>query len=521
MGKSDENQNNMRAHKAAGESKHKHKQKNKPSFDGLTSSPFAMNFEDKDEGFRQSQWRDHFRQLCEYKIKFGHCIVPFKYSASPKLGVWVSKQRTIYRKNTKEMSTSMTAERIRALDGIGFDWGTSKAELVSIWNERFQQLCEFKARFGHYLVPVKYPANPKLGVWVSKQRYHGKTYQEGTPSPMTAERIRVLESVGFEWDTTAAFWSLRVRQLREFKVQFGHCLVPNKYSASTKLGQWVATQRTNYKMYHEGKPSPMTAERIQELESIGFEWEPNHVAWRLRFRQLREFKAEFGHCRVPTKYSENPTLGQWVSTQRHNFKLFQEGKSSRMTAERIQELERVGFEWETTTGMGFWSLQFRQLCEFKVQFGHCRVPQQYSANPKLRQWVSTQRHNFKLFQEGKSSRITAGRIRELESVGFEWEPNDFPLKVRSEQLREFKAQFGHCVMPQQYPAKPKLGQWASTQRSNCKLYPEGKPSSMTAERIRELESVEFISILPTPSSGSGFRSSATTASCIRKESQVP
>ena len=418
MGKSDEKQTKKRAHKAtAGESKDKN--------NTLGRSPLAVTFEATDDGgLRHSQWCEHFRQLCEYKIKFGDCIVPFKYPANPKLGVWVSKQRIKYRKHTEETSTSITAERIRALDGIGFDWGTSKAELVSIWNKRFQQLCDFKVQFGHSLVPIKHPANPQLGQWVTKQRYLGKLFQEGEPSCITAERIQALDSVGFEWETaTAAFWSVRFRQLLEFKAQFGNCLVPNKYSATPKLGQWVSTQRTNYKMYQEGKPSHMTAERIQELESVGFEWEPNHNAWSLRFRQLREFKSEFGHCVVPNKYSATPKLAHWVVTQRSTYRLYQDGKPSRMTAERIQELESVGFEWETTTGMTVWRLRFRQLREFKVQFGHCLVPTKYAANKKLGKWVSTQRTNYKLYREGKPSAMTAERIRELESAGFEWKPN--------------------------------------------------------------------------------------------------
>ena len=54
----------------------------------------------------------------------------------------------------------MTLERIRELDGIGFEWKTGSAGL---WYERFQQLCEYKAQFGHYLVPQQYSANPNLG----------------------------------------------------------------------------------------------------------------------------------------------------------------------------------------------------------------------------------------------------------------------------------------------------------------------------------------------------------------------
>ena len=58
-----------------------------------------------------------------------------------------------------EKSTSIIAEHIRALNGIGFDWGTSKTDLESIWNERLGQLPEFNAQFGHSLVKQEYPSS--------------------------------------------------------------------------------------------------------------------------------------------------------------------------------------------------------------------------------------------------------------------------------------------------------------------------------------------------------------------------
>ena len=56
------------------------------------------------------------------------------------------------------------------------------------------------------MVPRKYSVNPKLGLWVLKQRSNFRLYQEGKPSPMTAERILVLESISFEWATTRGFY---------------------------------------------------------------------------------------------------------------------------------------------------------------------------------------------------------------------------------------------------------------------------------------------------------------------------
>ena len=266
MGKSDENQTRKGAHKATGsESKHK----NKPSFD-------ATNFETNDhERLRHSQWRARFQQLHDFKVQSGHCLVPCQYSANPKLGKWVSNQRAQYKLLQKGKPNSMIEERIRELESIGFDWGTTKTDLVSIWSVRFQQLREYKVQSGHCLVPYQYSANPKLGKWVSNQRSSYRSYQEGKPNSITEERIRELESIGFDWATTktglASIWSAQFQQLCEYKIQSGHCIVPQQYAANPNLGRWVSAQRAQYKLFQKGKPSPMTEERIHELESIDFD----------------------------------------------------------------------------------------------------------------------------------------------------------------------------------------------------------------------------------------------------------
>jgi hypothetical protein len=172
---------------------------------------------------------------------------------------------------------------------------------------------------------------------------------------MTAEHIRALNGIGFDWgtsktDSAGLSWYVRFQQLLEFKTQFGHCLVSQRYSANPKLGKWVSNQRCNYKLYQDGKPSPMSEERIQEFDSIGFDWGPSKnnwasPVWRVRFQQLLEFKAKFGHCNVPSKYSANTKLGKWVSTQHSNYRFHQKGKRSLMTAAHIRALDGIGFDW--------------------------------------------------------------------------------------------------------------------------------------------------------------------------------
>ena len=71
------------------------------------------------------------------------------------------------------------------------------------------------------------------------------------------------------------------------------------------------------------------------------------ACWNGWFEQLREFKAQFGHCRVPRREdSPDRKLGNWVTNQRQNFKIYSEGKPSCITAEHIRELESIEFEWD-------------------------------------------------------------------------------------------------------------------------------------------------------------------------------
>ena len=225
MGKTDPKQTQKRARKATScKSKHKtadgeSKHKKQPSFD-------ATKFEaTNDDDLRHSKWRDQFKQLCDFKVQFGNCLVPKPYAANPKLGNWVVTQRSNCKLFPDGTPSRMPAERIRALNGIGFHWD-------ACWNSRVEELREYKAKFGHCLVPSKYAANPKLGNWVKLQRRNYKLYQEEKPSPMTMERIRELYDVGFHWTVIKRDWSVQFQQLCEFKVQFGNCRVPWKYAAN-------------------------------------------------------------------------------------------------------------------------------------------------------------------------------------------------------------------------------------------------------------------------------------------------
>ena len=69
-----------------------------------------------------------------------------------------------------------------------------------------------------------------------------------------------------------------------------------------------------------------------------------------------------------------------MSTQRAEYKKFQAGETSDMTAERIQRLEAEGFVWNALKDL--WDTRFSELEEYKQEHGHCNVPYRHADKPE-------------------------------------------------------------------------------------------------------------------------------------------
>lgn len=164
---------------------------------------------------------------------------------------------------------------------------------VEQWTQRFKELVAFREEFNHCLVPLSWERNPSLAHWVKRQRHQYRIKGEGKHSTMTTERQTMLESLGFVWDSHAAGWEERLRELAQFKNRFGHTNVPKKYPANPQLAVWVKCQRRQFKLLCNRQPnsatarnnkqrgntsssssSNMTAERVQRLTALGFVFNP-------------------------------------------------------------------------------------------------------------------------------------------------------------------------------------------------------------------------------------------------------
>ena len=139
----------------------------------------------------------------------------------------------------------------------------------SSWLIRFQQLKEFKDKYGHCYVPQRFHPNKSLGKWVHK---HRQMARENVQSIKVA-RYRALEKIGF-WldppDRIGISWNRRYSELLKYRNQFGNCNVPQRFAPNRSLGIWVHRQRGELKKMIVGQQTKMTIKRAQALFEIGF-----------------------------------------------------------------------------------------------------------------------------------------------------------------------------------------------------------------------------------------------------------
>ena len=161
---------------------------------------------------------------------------------------------------------------------------------------------------------------------MKRQRHQYRAKKERKHSTLTQERQKLLEQLGFVWDSHASGWEERLKELEDFKEKHGHCRVPKTYAENPQLAIWVKVSAG----CHHGMMGPP-----QGVVIVFF----------VSFLHLQERRTDFLSCCVASIYrcimTHMPFL--FHQCQRRQFKLYSEGKDSNMTIERIHKLRSLGF----------------------------------------------------------------------------------------------------------------------------------------------------------------------------------
>ena len=403
----------------------------------------------------EAQWEEMYEILVDYKREHGDCNVPKRYPENPTFGNWILNQRQNYKKY------QLSQDKIERLNGLGFIWDTIDLR----WENKYSELLIYREEYGNCNVPSNYSENPNLAMWVGHQR---QAYKKGK---LSQDKTKQLNELNIVWDIIEFRWEEMYQALLDYKNKHGHCRVPLNYADNPKLGRWVGHQR---RMYKKGK---LDQDKIKRLEILGFVWKKvlgksADIQWELMCQELINYRKAFGNCNVSSGYMEKQKLGRWVGTQRQ---LHRKGK---LDSNRAELLEKVGFIWDTSAST--WEEMFLELIDYKKQNGDCCVPAGYEVNPKLYNWVGTQKNLY------KRGRLSQNRIERLEELGFEWGTHsEIQWGKLYQELIDYKKEHGNCDIPKTTQEDSKLSRWAVEQR---RRYKRGE---LNKEQIKKLEKQEF------------------------------
>jgi hypothetical protein len=291
------------------------------------------------------RWEAKFQLLKVYQREHGHANVPQRQTdASLKsLAKWVKRQRERYKalqKPThKTASRAITTEEIEALESIGFIWDLS-AERGTTWQERYQELVEFRQKYKHARVPFSFP---HLGEWVQNQRRQKERLDHGKSSTLTPARIQLLDGIQFLWkprkvDVTVK-WQQHFNRLRAFKEEHGSCdlsLLPpdqRKKEEYILLDYWIHQQRVNYRNLLDGYERPLRVDWAEQLTDLGFDWKFD--------RPLLDHEAK--HTTTQDAYAPNEsTRKKRVYVKKKKF------RTKPVISENKEKTDAIGDDQETT-----------------------------------------------------------------------------------------------------------------------------------------------------------------------------
>jgi superfamily II DNA or RNA helicase len=407
---------------------------------------------------------DHgLAELGDYVRRYGHARVPFRFQTQSgfPLGNWCANRRAGRKRGV------LDREQIDALDALGFLWKCPR----DAFDRGVAALAEYIDEHGHARMSSGYStaSGYRLGAWCDARRADRRRGR------MAAERVAVLDSLGFTWSPFEFDFERGVTAFAAYRKFHGHAWVGQGYVSEDghRLGAWCATQRA------KRKRAKLTTEQIAAPDEVGFVWEyhvrrssTKHVA------ELAGYVAVNGHARVPYNHStpDGCRLGVWCTTIRRD------RRAGKLSAQQISTLDELGFVWDILGHETDRALA--ELASYVEVEGHARVPSGYltAGNFQLGNWCGTQR------AYRKRGKLATARISALDRLGFVWNCWGEDFARGTAELSAYVEAHGDTLVPVGYstPAGFKLGRWCAKRRQ------ARRELSLDTSAISTLDALGFV-----------------------------
>lgn len=275
----------------------------------------GFNWESKDEA-----WSRNVDALKKFKKKYGHCNVPrifYPEKHPPEFKRLIRFIRYIYERYSKG---KLKEKYLLELNELGLEFYRKNRK----WERFLSKLIEYKSKYGNCNVPQTWKEDIRLAVWVRKQREKKNIMPE--------DRIKILDSIGFDWNPLETSFMQKYNYLKEFKEKHGNLKLSRKENEAVFL--WMGNLRQSKRGRGNIK---LTDEQIKMLNDLGFDWEPVMTEWNKKYNLLLEYVREQDSFFINRSESDKKALKVWVNGQRRD--------KYKLSEEQIKRLDDVGFDW--------------------------------------------------------------------------------------------------------------------------------------------------------------------------------
>ena len=134
-----------------------------------------------------------------------------------------------------------------------------------------------------------------------------------------------------------------IKELKEYKEKY-KSFPPSNKKHNGLYGVMLYLRRIRKGQSH----GLLTRENIAELDSIGFIWEPNNVAWENGYNHALEYYESHNHrLDVQNKYvsPDGYKLGNWLFNQRQRGPHGKTYRGTKLTEEQINKLNAIAMIW--------------------------------------------------------------------------------------------------------------------------------------------------------------------------------
>jgi superfamily II DNA or RNA helicase len=239
------------------------------------------------------------------------------------------------------------------------------------WRQMYDQLVAYKEREGDCNVPY-YCEDGVLHRWTVVQR---KRQKEGV---LSAERVRLLNEIGFCWDLDKATWDQFIKELRDHHAEHGNWSISQK----TRLGRRLADVRLDW------RTDELSPSRIDQLTAMGVPRDPRTALDEVWIQTVNELHA------LNWKVA-NETHRAFVGHQRSA------KKKDKLAPEREAILSEKGFPWQPHAEA--WEEMYERFCAWKKTGG--------KLDKRLKSWISNQRTEY------AADRMPKEKAERLEKAG--------------------------------------------------------------------------------------------------------